>query len=289
MNPVTFISPRSFVPAAWPLALAALIVDQSQERRRKKRVVLRCCCAMLASAGWRNLRSIDERHEVTKGSALSLESLLMQNWHCQKFHAAASDRVSKTHNKTRNKKIIKSTMASRVHHFKLVLLGDTAVGKSCLVVRFVRDEFFEFQEPTIGGKKNRKGRHYVPVQKGATAGLTRPVSSRGKLRKFYVRSRPRHKREKNFPSVERTLPFLVVYLFHSAGFALDGLRQFGIIEGGVLVSVPFALSANEDSFFFASSLFHKYCPFMAQLRSLHKPSSLMNLLSNLKFGYVPLG
>ena len=43
-------------------------------------------------------------------------------------------------------------MASRVHHFKLVLLGDTAVGKSCLVVRFVRDEFFEFQEPTIGGK-----------------------------------------------------------------------------------------------------------------------------------------
>ena len=42
-------------------------------------------------------------------------------------------------------------MTSRVHHFKLVLLGDTAVGKSCLVVRFVRDEFFEFQEPTIGG------------------------------------------------------------------------------------------------------------------------------------------
>jgi Ras-related protein Rab-5C len=40
--------------------------------------------------------------------------------------------------------------SSRVHHFKLVLLGDTAVGKSCLVVRFVRDEFFEFQEPTIG-------------------------------------------------------------------------------------------------------------------------------------------
>lgn len=46
---------------------------------------------------------------------------------------------------------ISATMESRVHHFKLVLLGDTAVGKSCLVVRFVRDEFFEFQEPTIGG------------------------------------------------------------------------------------------------------------------------------------------
>eukprot|EP00984_Skeletonema_dohrnii_P025622 scaffold14804_cov66-Skeletonema_dohrnii-CCMP3373.AAC.1 len=44
----------------------------------------------------------------------------------------------------------KTTMSNRVCHFKLVLLGDTAVGKSCLVVRFVRDEFFEFQEPTIG-------------------------------------------------------------------------------------------------------------------------------------------
>jgi GTPase SAR1 family protein len=43
--------------------------------------------------------------------------------------------------------------SNRVCHFKLVLLGDSAVGKSCLVVRFVRDEFFEFQEPTIGGMK----------------------------------------------------------------------------------------------------------------------------------------
>mmetsp|Transcript_5867 Transcript_5867/g.6758 ORF Transcript_5867/g.6758 Transcript_5867/m.6758 type:complete len:194 (+) Transcript_5867:101-682(+) len=41
-------------------------------------------------------------------------------------------------------------MSNRVCHFKLVLLGDAAVGKSCLVVRFVRDEFYEFQEPTIG-------------------------------------------------------------------------------------------------------------------------------------------
>jgi GTPase SAR1 family protein len=42
--------------------------------------------------------------------------------------------------------------SNRICHFKLVLLGDSAVGKSCLVVRFVRDEFFEFQEPTIGGE-----------------------------------------------------------------------------------------------------------------------------------------
>ena len=34
---------------------------------------------------------------------------------------------------------------SKSHNFKLVILGDASVGKSCIVVRFVRDEFFEFQ------------------------------------------------------------------------------------------------------------------------------------------------
>jgi GTPase SAR1 family protein len=53
-------------------------------------------------------------------------------------------------------------MSNRVCHFKLVLLGDTAVGKSCLVVRFVRDEFFEFQEPTIGGEMNLHFRGSFP-------------------------------------------------------------------------------------------------------------------------------
>eukprot|EP01036_Dinobryon_divergens_P031260 gene31260-40629_t len=43
-----------------------------------------------------------------------------------------------------------SISSSRLCHFKLVLLGDSGVGKSCLVVRFVRDEFFANQEPTIG-------------------------------------------------------------------------------------------------------------------------------------------
>ena len=41
--------------------------------------------------------------------------------------------------------------APKVFQFKLVLLGDTAVGKSCMVHRFVRDEHDTFQEPTIGG------------------------------------------------------------------------------------------------------------------------------------------
>lgn len=41
-------------------------------------------------------------------------------------------------------------MSSKNKSYKLVLLGDTAVGKSCIAMRFVRDEYFEFQEPTIG-------------------------------------------------------------------------------------------------------------------------------------------
>lgn len=61
--------------------------------------------------------------------------------------------------------------SGRVCHFKLVLLGDTAVGKSCLVVRFVRDEFFEYQEPTIGGK-GRRGRE----RRGAEAARSLPAS-----------------------------------------------------------------------------------------------------------------
>ncbi len=39
-----------------------------------------------------------------------------------------------------------------VLNHKLVLLGDTSVGKSCLAVRFVRDEFSEYLDPTIGGE-----------------------------------------------------------------------------------------------------------------------------------------
>jgi len=41
-------------------------------------------------------------------------------------------------------------MTGRGRNCKVVFLGDTSVGKSCLAVRFVRNDFFEFQEPTIG-------------------------------------------------------------------------------------------------------------------------------------------
>eukprot|EP00700_Malawimonas_jakobiformis_P000268 EC718113.1.p2 GENE.EC718113.1~~EC718113.1.p2 ORF type:complete len:55 (+),score=6.26 EC718113.1:121-285(+) len=36
--------------------------------------------------------------------------------------------------------------AAKVFQFKLVLLGDSAVGKSSLVLRFVRGQFSEYQE-----------------------------------------------------------------------------------------------------------------------------------------------
>eukprot|EP00919_Chromeraceae_sp_WS-2016_P046500 GHVR01110452.1.p1 GENE.GHVR01110452.1~~GHVR01110452.1.p1 ORF type:complete len:204 (+),score=32.19 GHVR01110452.1:159-770(+) len=39
---------------------------------------------------------------------------------------------------------------NRMFHFKLVLLGDASVGKSSVVVRFAKEEFYEYQEPTIG-------------------------------------------------------------------------------------------------------------------------------------------
>eukprot|EP00743_Colponemidia_sp_Colp-15_P001940 GILK01002112.1.p1 GENE.GILK01002112.1~~GILK01002112.1.p1 ORF type:complete len:222 (+),score=30.88 GILK01002112.1:64-666(+) len=41
-------------------------------------------------------------------------------------------------------------MQSKTLNYKLVLLGDSAVGKSSIVARFVRGEFSDFQESTIG-------------------------------------------------------------------------------------------------------------------------------------------
>ena len=39
---------------------------------------------------------------------------------------------------------------TKVYQFKLVLLGESAVGKSSLVARFVKGHFHEYQESTIG-------------------------------------------------------------------------------------------------------------------------------------------
>ena len=40
---------------------------------------------------------------------------------------------------------------TKMCQFKLVLLGESAVGKSSLVLRFVKGQFHEYQESTIGG------------------------------------------------------------------------------------------------------------------------------------------
>eukprot|EP00762_Andalucia_godoyi_P006181 ANDGO_01709.mRNA.1 Ras-related protein Rab-5A len=40
--------------------------------------------------------------------------------------------------------------SAKTYTYKLVLLGESAVGKSSLVLRFVRGQFFEYQESTIG-------------------------------------------------------------------------------------------------------------------------------------------
>lgn len=42
------------------------------------------------------------------------------------------------------------TQPNRIYQFKLVLLGESAVGKSSLVLRFVKGQFHEYQESTIG-------------------------------------------------------------------------------------------------------------------------------------------
>ena len=42
------------------------------------------------------------------------------------------------------------TKKNMIKSYKLVFLGDYSVGKSSLSTRYVRKDFYEFQEPTIG-------------------------------------------------------------------------------------------------------------------------------------------
>ena len=46
------------------------------------------------------------------------------------------------------------------HQIKVIVLGDSGVGKSSLLLRFVNDEFNEFNEPTLGAAFISKVHNY---------------------------------------------------------------------------------------------------------------------------------
>jgi len=57
---------------------------------------------------------------------------------------------------------------TRMCQFKLVLLGESAVGKSSLVLRFVKGQFHEYQESTIGGKYLLSSELIITANNGLT-------------------------------------------------------------------------------------------------------------------------
>jgi len=85
---------------------------------------------------------------------------------------------------------------SKTLHYKVVVLGETSVGKSSIVSRFTRDEFFDFQEPTIGAAFQTKSIHIdndciVKMEFWDTAGQERyrslaPMYYRGAKAAFIV-------------------------------------------------------------------------------------------------------
>ena len=72
---------------------------------------------------------------------------------------------------------LKKSFLEKTKSHKLVFLGDSAVGKSCIVARFIRGEFTDFQEPTIGAAFNTAnidlGEYEVRFEIWDTAGQER--------------------------------------------------------------------------------------------------------------------
>lgn len=77
-------------------------------------------------------------------------------WHPPPSTLSHSDNLAMTSRSTARPN--GQPQASKICQFKLVLLGESAVGKSSLVLRFVKGQFHEYQESTIGGKYLRERR-----------------------------------------------------------------------------------------------------------------------------------
>ncbi len=62
-------------------------------------------------------------------------------------------------------------------NYKFVLVGDSAVGKSCVATRYINNNFYEFQEPTIGAaflaKKLNINNKKIKIELWDTAGQER--------------------------------------------------------------------------------------------------------------------
>lgn len=64
--------------------------------------------------------------------------------------SSAGGRSGRTPNGGNGNPVASAAGAAKFCQFKLVLLGESAVGKSSLVLRFVKGQFHEYQESTIG-------------------------------------------------------------------------------------------------------------------------------------------
>ena len=64
--------------------------------------------------------------------------------------AAADPRDRHTHRRAMSTAIFNSAAAPKSYEFKVVLLGDRGVGKTCLVLRFIEGLYNARQQSTIG-------------------------------------------------------------------------------------------------------------------------------------------
>ena len=74
----------------------------------------------------------------------------------------------------RAEKSIPLAMSSRDHLFKVLVVGDAAVGKTSLVQRYSQDSFSKHYKSTVGGETLRGAG-------GAAAGVLRPAADWSRL------------------------------------------------------------------------------------------------------------